>query len=164
MSSSVTLLIFVSLFWSSTLPLHLMFWISKWSVFRSAAVWIWNSRIELFKKFKHRAGSPRILTSCCTVSHNFGIISTYARFRQANMGCVSSLAINPYENNLVIVSIVFITSLCHFWSVLSSFLTLPGRHRADPSTDEDVPCVELPMPNTVWYLVHVHRRPLLTRN
>ena len=120
---------------------------------RSATVWIWNFRIELFKKFKHRRARtcpPKILTSCHTLSHNFEIVHTDTPFRQATMGFLSSLATKPYKNNLVLISIVFIISPHCFWSVLSLFWTLPGgRHHADPSTDEDVPCVELPIPHTV---------------
>ncbi len=106
-----------------------------------------------FKKFKHRrarACPPKILTSCHTLSHNFEIVHTDTPFRQATMGFSSSLATKPYKNNLVLISIVFIISPHCFWSVLSLFWTLPGgRHHADPSTDEDVPCVELPIPHTV---------------
>jgi hypothetical protein len=97
---------------------------------RSATVWIWNFRIELFKKFKHRrarACPPKILTSCHTLSHNFEIVHTDTPFRQATMGFSSSLATKPYKNNLVLISIVFIISPYRFWSVLSSFWTLPGR-------------------------------------
>ncbi len=62
-----------------------------------------------------RACLPKILTSLCTLlSHKFGIVHISTRFRQATMGFSSSLATKPYKNNLVIISIVFITSLCHF--------------------------------------------------
>jgi hypothetical protein len=118
---------------------------------RSATVWIWNFWIELFKKFKHRrarACPPKILTSCHILSHNFEIVHTDTPFRQATMGFSSSLATKPYKNNLVLISIVFIISPYRFWSVLSSFWTLPGRHRVDPSTHEDVSCVELPILHT----------------
>jgi hypothetical protein len=107
-----------------------------------------------------RACLPKILTSLCTLlSHKFGIVHTSTRFRQATMGFSSFLATKPYKNNLVLISVVFITSLCCFWSVLSSFWTLPGRHCADPSTDADVSCVELPMQHTdclgIWYMCTV---------
>mgnify|MGYP002809418352 CR=1 FL=1 len=115
-----------------------------------------------------RACLPKILTSLCTLlSHKFGIVHTSTRFRQATMGFSLCLATKPYTNSLVLISIVFITSLCRFWSVLSSFQTLRlSRAAIVPihrwrRTSPVSSCQDAAYSGC---LVHLHRRPLLTSN
>jgi hypothetical protein len=121
-----------------------------------------NWKIEKLKHRRARLPPPNLHIVLPRISHKIGIVHLSTQFGQATIGFSSSLSTKPYKNNVVLISIVFISSLRRFWSVFSSFWTLPGRHRADPSTAEDVSRRVAGSSILSGYLVHLQRWPLLT--